>query len=111
MITAKYPDIAEFLANLGNDGGANARIGRSPEDKARRRRIGERVKALRTARGMTREGLAKRTTRHMRADTIAEIEEGRSVSSRGKDRNDLLRRIAAVLGTTLAELEREEGTT
>ena len=108
MTQVLSPDVAEFLANLGNDGGQNARLGRSPEDKARRRRIGKRVRQLRMARSWSRAELAGRVSVRLSPSTVAEIEAGRSVRCRGSGRADIVGRIAVVLGTTLAGLEREE---
>lgn len=101
------PDIAEFLAACGKDQTEVLIRGRSPEEKARRRRIGERVKALREELGWSQQDLVARCVGkgRMSADTIAEIEEGLSIRRRGRDRESIYHRIAQRLGTTLEALE------
>jgi ribosome-binding protein aMBF1 (putative translation factor) len=100
-----HPDVAAFLANCGGPESTNAITGRSPEEKARRKRIGERVRALRLARGWSLKDLARRTSRNLKPWTVEEIESGYAFCCRGSDREPIYERLAAVLGTTLEALE------
>lgn len=99
-------DIREFLSACGDTGRATAvAASNTTEAREQRRRFGERVKALRVARGWTRADLAGRV-QNMRVTSVSIIEAG--LSLRGGRSVSVLAKLAAVLDTTVEALSAEQ---